>query len=307
MDPEINEALDAAPAADTTTSHNASILADMQEAMADIQSRGETSESPTPQVVAEPEVVEEVAADDVEIDDVDPEVAVETEETAAPNELQSTVERWSSVMEQVNLTPEQALDTHMSYIVALHQNPVQVLAELARNYVKPEQAQTLLAALANQHNVDPFDVDVDAYKQQQPVQQRDMQVQQLEAQVLSMQIEGMKNSGQFPLLTDVAVQSSMSALKAQMPGLSLQDAYTVAVSRDPSLSAKHKQAVDGKGEAKKPTAVDLDAARKQKLRRAKASDLPKGAQGSRAEPSTAQSIYDDVRQTAIELGFGVDG
>lgn len=303
MDPEAGEIVDANVIDDVTPeaepSGIAAIMADIQAADRQLEERAPEEEASAP----EPEPEPDVAPDDLE----EPEPSEDA--SAVDQELAGAVDRWQGIMENVQidgqpLNPAKAIDNYMSAIVSLQQDPVQTIAALARQYVKPQAAQTLLAALATQHNIDPFDVDVDQYQQQAPVMQSNAEVQQLKTQLLSMEINQMRLSGQYPVLDDVG--GDMAALRQTMPGLSLADAYTLAVSRKPDLSAKHRQAVDGKGDTKKPSAAETEAARRQKVRRAKASDLPKGAAGPRHEQTAGGSIYDDVRAAAMEIGY-LDG
>lgn len=285
---------------ETPQSQNAEIMADMQEVLAGLG--GE--EAPAEQTLAPEEddapAIEAEADDDAEHDD---ESSADDEQAAQPSALDETVNNWQSVLDQLGQTPDQAFNNYMQAVVSLTQSPVQAITQLASQYVHPQQAQQLIAALASQHNIDPFDVDVDDYKSQAPIIQRDQQLAQLQSQIQAMQVAQMKASGQFPMLSDNAVQTGMSQLMNSMPGLSFEDAYNLHISRNPDLSAKHRKAVDGKAESK--SAADKDADRKTRLRRAKASDLPKGAAGSRSGPSTsANSVLDDVREAAIEIGFG---
>lgn len=234
----------------------------------------------------------EVAADD----DDEPARAASRDDP-----LSVSAERWSPVMEQLGIDRGQVVDNYMSAVVALQQDPVSALAQLASTYLQPQQAQQMLAALAAQFDVDPLEVDVDDYRRQQPMNETQRELARLKAQIMQMNVSSLKSSGKFPLLDDRDVGSQVSATMGRYTDMSIEDAYALVVHRNPDLSRKHAKAVAGKRDAGEPRD---DNVRRERLRRAKAADLPKGQAGEPSVPGAGGSVYDDIRAVAAEIGFG---
>lgn len=275
---------------ETQSAHNQSVLSDVHAVLRDMQEQGR-GEIDTPRHVVEP-AGEQDAPKPVET--AEPELA-----EADP--FRQSVDRWAPVMDRLGIDRSRAIDNYMAAVVSLHNDPVATITQLAQTYLRPEQAQQALAALANQYGIDPYDVDIDSYKQQLPQQQHNREIAQLRAQMLQMQIESLRSSGKYPLLSDEAAAQAIAANMGKYADMSIEQAYALAVHSDPDLSAKHARAVAGEGATNKEAA---EAERRSKLRRAKAADLPRGAAGERTPTPTGNKVFDDVKAIALELGFG---
>lgn len=309
MDPEAG---DLTGGGETHSSHNGDVLADLHATMAEMErgGRGEIEDARESERGADwerelSEIERERAASSAgdegeggaELGDEGSE-----ESSSGSDPYRAQHERWSPVMDYLGIKPENALNEYMEAVVALRQDPVGALTALAKQYAG-DRGQDLIAALAGGLNVDPYDIDVDRYQQDEPGRRQSAELQQLRQEVVSLRMGALKASGNFPLLGDPAAAQRIAAVMRR-GDISVEEAYAAAVFSDPGLSSKHQKAVAGSSAEPDPAARrNADAARRSRVRRARAADLPRGAGGERTPAKTGNRVYDDAREVALEIGF----
>lgn len=291
----------AVPAEETFQSHLGSVRADMEKALEQI---GSPVLDDRDELEAEPaaETATAIGSEDGQ-ESLDLEAEPESSDAVA-----QAYQSWEPVFNSLGISHDQVVENYGRAVVALQQDPVTAIANLAKAYIPADQAQTVLAALATQYGIDPFDVDVDDYQNRQPQMQAQSELAQMRARMISMELTQMRGSGKYPLLDNQAVQQQMSQALSANPGATLEDAYNAALVRNPGLLQEHIANATGKSVPAAPveTPAEADEKRRNKLRRATAADLPRGTAGSAPTQAGGKTVLDAVREAAAQIGFGAE-
>jgi len=158
------------------------------------------------------------------------------------------LDKWNPVLQQVTGQDEVTRETHQQLVdnlmaswTGLQTKPIDTALSIIDQYVPEDQRRQLVTALTHKVGIDPLDIDVEEYAQSQPnpeITQMQQQLQALQAQNVNLQVNQMKASGDYPLLSDASFSQQMAQAIGQYPDLDLPSAYRFIAAKNPNLSAQ---------------------------------------------------------------------